>query len=106
MNDNPYERMMPEGEFSKAVDEAIKEQNEVFLADPDAQRQAEENGERWRYLLDAERAAGRHGVVLPLATAKFLLAVLEGRDPESPWPKDLMIASLRDRVAQTERRGE
>lgn len=104
MSDNPYSRMMPESKFSQAVDKAVQEHNEAFLADPDAQRRAEESGERWRHLLDAEQAAGRHGVVVPLATAKFLLAVLEGRDPESPWPKDLMVSSLRDRIAQTERR--
>lgn len=106
MNDNPYSLMMPEGEFSKAVDKAVVEHNKAFLVDPDAQQDAEENGERWRHLFVAEEAAGRHGVVLPLATAKFLLAVLEGRDPESPWPKDLIVASLRDRIGQTERRGE
>ena len=107
MSDNPYERL------SKAVDAAIAEDNAHFLAmldDPaEAARQeaaAAENAERWQSIWAAEQAAGRHGVVVPLATAEYLLAVLEGRDPESPWSTDLMVASLRDRIAQTKARGQ
>lgn len=100
---NPYERMVPETKFAKVVDKAIEEANQRFLVDVVVQRAAEE-GERWRHIWEAEEAAGPHAVVVPLASAKALLAALEGR--EAKLPRDLMVAALRDRIGQTERRGE
>lgn len=64
--------------LDREVDKAIAEANAAFLADPKAQSIAQENGERWRCITEAERAAGCHGVVLPLATAKAILALLHG----------------------------
>jgi hypothetical protein len=66
--------------FDRAVDRAVAEANEAFLADPEAQAEAEANGDRWRAVMDAEQAVGAHGVVLPVAVAQALLAALEGRE--------------------------
>lgn len=64
--------------LDRAVYRAIEEENQRFLADPEAQKRAEEDGERWRHIRAAEHAAGPHAIVLPIATAQSILALLRG----------------------------
>lgn len=84
MSETPYDGILPPSKLDKALDEAIERANAAFLADPAAQRQAAENGERWRRITEARDAVGRHGVVLPVATAVDILAVLSGMEPQEP----------------------
>lgn len=105
MSDNPYEIMMPSGPFEKAMDKAVAEENERFLADPKAQRRAEEAGDRWRHIMDAEDAAGPHAVVLPVAVAQGLLAMLNGETPRmEELVPGLHKSSLAEAIAKAEDR--
>lgn len=93
--------------LDKAVDKAIAEVNQAFLDDPEAQRQAEENGERWRQIFEAQQVVGRHGIVLPTATATAILAVLDGGEPEHSVLTPTMLANmLRANIAEQERRAQ
>jgi hypothetical protein len=85
---------MVETPLDKAVDKAIAEANEDFLANPEAVQAAEEAGERWAALFAAQEAAGSHGIVLPKATAQAILDALEGREHAFTTFDDQMPAKM------------
>jgi hypothetical protein len=63
--------------FDREVDRAIREANEASLAAFD-QKTETETARRWEHIMAAKEAAGEYGVVLPLATARDILATLRG----------------------------
>jgi len=81
MSDNPYDSIMRPTRLDKAVDRVIAEENARPIT-PAMEAAAAEHAIRWKSLEAAERMAGRHGVVLPLATAHAILAALEGRESD------------------------
>lgn len=85
-------------------DDAIRRANAAFLADPEAQARARENGERWRRIREAELAAGPHAAVLPVATMRDVVALLEGREVESPFGADAMRTLARQALEAAEGR--
>lgn len=88
------------GSLAWYADRAIAEENAAFLADPPAQQKAADEGERWRHIMDAERAAGPHAVVLPVATARLALAYLRGEDPGSPIDISALTRMLEGHLAK------
>jgi len=78
---NPYDPILPPTRLDKAVDAAIQESNQAFLADERAIQAAREDGDRWRQIDEAKQAVGHHGVVLPTALAQDLLRIVRGEQP-------------------------
>jgi hypothetical protein len=98
---------MIETPLDRAVDKAVAEANEAFLADPEAIARAEADGDRWRAVMDAEQAVGAHGVVLPVALAQAILDVLQGRENAlTTLSPDLPAKMLQSALNQAERRGQ
>lgn len=94
---NPYDAIMPPTALDKAVDQAIAEANQAFLDSPEAIAAAEAEGDRWLAITEAEKAAGPHAVVLPVATAQRILEALHGADDEV-FTTDLLARMLQDRI--------
>lgn len=90
--------------LGKAVDKAIAEANEGFLSNPGEVAAAQENGERWRRITEAEQAVGPHAVVLPVALAKTLLDHLEGRGSDHPVTSTLAARMLTSHLNKAEER--
>ena len=65
--------------LQREVDRAIAAENKAFLADVAAVAASIEDGTRWLAINDAREVVGRHGIVLPVATARELLAALQGQ---------------------------
>lgn len=95
---------MPEPRsLAEATDQAIDRANAAALAaDPDGAR-ARENGARWAAWLAAERAAGPHAAILPIATARDVLAILEGREPvlDADLVRKLVLSAIDRTDART-----
>jgi hypothetical protein len=101
VSDNPYDGIMRPTRLDKAVDRVIAEENARPIT-PNMEAAAAEHAIRWKSLEAAERMAGPHGVVLPMATAHAILAALEGRESDlSRWSGTLparMLAQAIDRA--------
>lgn len=93
MSSNPYEVMMPQGPFGKAVDKAIAEINEQAHEHTEEDRLV---AERWAAVMAAQEAAGPHAVVLMVAPAEEILKALRGE--ETTLPKDLLIRMVADLI--------
>lgn len=81
MTQSPYEVMMPQGPFGKATDRALAEENQrqiAYLSTPQGQAETASTAARYRAVIGAREALGVHGVVLPTATAKEVVAALRG----------------------------
>lgn len=83
-------------------DREIAAANARYAADPAAQREARETGARWAAWMAAERAAGPHAVVVPMATMLDVLALLRGEPMPGPWSREALVASLERRTAHAQ----
>ncbi len=107
MSDNPYSRMIDEGPLSDAVDKAVAEVNAAFVEDDFDRKMDEENAARWASIWTAQGAVGEHGVVLPLATARVIIAALRGEATSNQvLTPDLLASMVQSEVDRAEKAAE
>lgn len=91
--------------LAKAVDQAVREARAAFLADPQAQQDAADQGDRMRHIMDAEQAAGAHAVVLPVALAELLVRHLRREAEGAPINPEMAAKMLEDHLRKAAERG-
>lgn len=85
-------------------DREIAAANARYADDDAAQAEAHETGKIWAAWMAAERAAGPHAVVVPMATMLDVLAMLRGEPMPGPFPREAIVASLERRTRDAQAR--